>query len=223
MGSPLDRLHVTSPTLPPEWAATIQKEVAPFHPDGHYLYPSDDRGHHLQGFFLLDPVARRQDLVDRIADDAAAWARRERIVCDVLFAPAEPAVRTLADALADRLDVPTAYWEYLPSGRFGDRLVDGRIDRGGRALVFNGVTHTGRCVGLRLPEFVRQEGGTTVAAAVFVKGIAPRVAETERALGPRFYSALRVDVPVYAPAECPLCASLGPPVPWTTLRGSGAT
>ena len=217
MGSPADRLRVTSPSFRHEWLDAIRRDAAPFHPDGHYLYPADEQGNHLQGFFLLEPVAERKELVARITEDAAAWARREGVSCDLLFAPAQPAVKVLGDALAERLGVPTAYWEYRPTGRFGDRLVQGRVGRGARALVFNGVSHTGRCVGLRLPEFVRREGGTTVAAAVFVKGVAPKVADTERDLGSRFYSTLQADVPVYSPRECPLCKSAGPPVPWTAL------
>ncbi len=219
MGSLGERLTAVSATFPRDRLEAILREAAPFHPEGHYLYPADDQGNHLQGYFLLEPVAVPPRFVDWIAEDVAAWIDRTGVEFDVLFAPAQPAVTVLADAIAARTGRPAAYWEYLPSGRFGERLVRGRVPRGSRAIVFNGVSHTGRCVGQRLPEFVERLGGTSVAAAVFVKGSAPKVAETEARLKDRFYAALRAEVPVFSPASCPLCARGGPPVPWTTLLG----
>ncbi len=223
MGDLSDRLHVTSPTFHGEWLEEIQRTAEPFHPEGHYLYPADDRGNHLQGFFLLDPVVRHPAFVARIRDDVVPWAKREEIEPDVVFAPSDPPVRILGNAIAKGLGTPAAFWEDLPSGRFGERLVEGRVERGAKALVFNGVSHTGRCVGLRLPEFVARLGGTTIAAAVFVKGIAPKVRETEERLGSRFYGTVQADVSVYAPTECPLDDPMGPPVPWTALLRSART
>ncbi len=215
------RLAATSPTFPRDRLEAILGKAKPFHPEGHYLYPADERGNHLGAFFLLEPVAADLGYVDWIAQDIRAWIDRNGIEFDVVFAPAQPAVQVLADAVARTAGRRTAFWDYLPSGRFGERLVQGRPDRGFRALVLNGVSHTGRCVGQRLPEFVERLGGTTAAAAVFVKGSVPKVAEVERSLGPRFYSALRAEVPVFAPAGCPLCRTRGPPVPWTALLRSG--
>lgn len=217
MGSLGGRLTATSLTFPRERLETILGETRPFHPEGHFLYPADERGNHLQGYFLLEPVAAVPRFVDWIAEDMAGWIDRLRLEAHVLFAPAQPAVKTLAEAVGRRVALRTAYWEYLPSGRFGDHLVGGRVDPGDRALVFNGVSHTGRCVGQRLPGFVESLGGTSVGAAAFVKGSAPKVAETEARLGDRFYSALRAEVPVFAPLNCGLCARMGPPVPWTSL------
>lgn len=223
MASPGDRLTAVSETFPPGRLERMVREAGPFHPEGHYLYPADERGNHLQGYFLLEPVTANPEFVEWIAQDVGGWANARGIEFDVVFAPAQPAVKILAKEIAARADRPTAFWEYLPSGRFGDRLVEGRFPEGGKALVFNGVSHTGRCVGQRLPEFVERLGGTTVAAAVFVKGTAPKVAETEARLGNRFYSALRAEVPVFAPMGCPLCARMGPPVPWTALLGREPT
>ncbi len=214
-----ERLTASSPTFPPDRLAAILREARPFHPEGHYLYPADERGNHLQGYFLLEPVAAVPRFVEWIADDVASWIHRSRFEFDVLFAPAQPAVMTLAGEIVRKTGGRTAYWDYLPSGRFGNRLVEGRMDRGDRAIVFNGVSHTGRCVGLRLPEFVESLGGEPVAAVVFVKGSAPKVAETEQTMGERFYSAIRAEVPVFARDACPLCARSGPPVPWTSLLG----
>ncbi len=196
----------------------ILREARPFAAEAHVLYPADERGQHLRGFFSVEPVARRAEFVHWIRDDIAGWLDRLGIDVDVVFAPDQPAVRTLGDAVAEAAEANTAYWETLPSGRFGTHLVDGAVEPGAQVLVFNGVTHTGRCVGQRLPEFVEGLGGTPVAAAVFAKGTVPKVRETEARLGERFYSALRVDVPIYAPSECPMCrAGAAPPIPWTEL------
>lgn len=216
------RLTVTSDTFPRERLETIVQEADPFTPEAHILYPADERGQHLRGFFAIEPVARHPEFVGWIGDDVTAWMRRRRIDFDVLFAPAHPAVRALAEAISAASGRAAAYWEYLPSGRFGTRLVEGQVPRGAHALVFNAVSHTGRCVGQRLPEFVAQLGGTTVAAAVFVKGTVPKVVETAARMGPRFYSALQADVPIYAPSECPICKETGQgPIPWTALVTGG--
>lgn len=216
-----DRLSTTSETFRRDRLETILGEARPFHPEGHFLYPADERGNHLQGYFLLEPVAAEARFVEWIASDVTAWVDRERIRFDVLFAPAHPAVKALADSIAAKVGCRVAYWEYLASGRFGEHLVEGHVPAGSQALVFNGVTHTGRCVGLRLPEFVARLGGTVVGAAVFAKGSAPKVIETEARLGRRFYSALRAEIPVFAPDGCPLCRDGGRPVPWTDLLGRG--
>jgi len=210
-----DPIHIVSTTFPPSTAERILREARPFTPEGHFLYPSDGNGNHTKGFFAMEPVARSATFIDAIADDMGRWADRESIDIDLVFAPAQPAVRPLAEAVAARIQKPTAFWEYLPSGRFGDRLVEGSVPRGAKALALNGVSLQGRCVGLRLPQFVEGLGGTVGAAAVFAKGVADLVRRTEERLGPRFYSTLRADVPVYSPAACPLCAgSPDPPLPW---------
>lgn len=215
------RLTATSPTFPTERLETILARAHPFHPEGHYLYPADEHGNHLGGFFLLDPVTADRGFVEWIAQDVATWVERNGIEFDVVFAPAQPAVKVLASAIARTTGRPAAFWDYRPNGRFGDRLVEGHLERRTRALVFNGVSHTGRCVGQRLPEFVERLGGTRAAAAAFVKGSAPKVAELERDLGARFYSAIRAEIPVFAAAGCPLCRTQGPPVPWTSLLRGG--
>lgn len=206
-------VRITSPAFRPEWADRLLTDARPFTPEGHFLYPADDRGNHLKGFFALEPVVRHPEFIGWIRDDVVAWSEEESIDVDVVFAPASAAVRALADPIARALRVPAAYWEYLDSGRFGDRLVDGDVSRGSKVLTYNGVSLTGNCVGYRLPQFVERLGGHVTAAAVFTKGTAPRVRDTETRFGARFHSALQVDVPIYAPAECPMCKE-GPPVDW---------
>lgn len=210
-----DRIVPTSPTFPASRLQEILAVAKPFDPEGHYLYPADLRGSHLQGFFAFEPIARHPRFVEAIAADIAAWTHARAGDFEVIFAPASPAVRVLADAVGAATGKRVAYWEYLPSGRFGDRLVQGSVAPGSRVLVFNAVSLNGRCVGNRLPGFVERLGGVVVAAAVFAKGTTEQVRETERRWGDRFYSTIQADVPVYEPAACSMCASgRGHPIPW---------
>jgi hypothetical protein len=210
-----DPIRLVSPTFPRTTLDRILREAKPFAQQGHFLYPADEHGFHTKGFFAFEPVARSTKFVDAIADDIATWADRTAIDVDVVFAPAAPAVRPLAEAVGSRLRKPRAYWEYLPSGRFGNRLVEGSVPRGSTALALNAVSLQGRCVGLRLPQFVQGLGGQVIAAAVFAKGTGVLVRETEDWLGDRFYSTIQVDVPIFSPTSCPTCESSGaPPTPW---------
>jgi hypothetical protein len=210
-----DPIRLVSPTFSRATLDHILREAKPFTDTGHFLYPADDSGIHTKGFFAFEPVARSTKFVDAIADDVATWAHEATIDVDVIFAPASPSVRPLAEAVGARLGRPRAYWEYLPSGRFGNRLVEGSVPRGSRALALNAVSLQGRCVGLRLPQFVQGLGGQVTAAAVFAKGTGVLVRETEDWLGDRFYSTIQADVPIFPPANCPICESAGaPPIPW---------
>jgi hypothetical protein len=211
-------LRLVSATFPPRTYERILGDARPFTDVGHYRYPDDADGSHTKGFFAIEPVTRSDAFVDAIADDVEGWFDRTAIDADLVFAPAQPAVRPLAEAVAARLGRPTAYWEFHPTGRYGDRLVAGAIPRGSRVLALNGVSLQGRCVGLRLPQFAAQSGADVVAAAVFAKGTADLVRKTEQLMGDRFYSTLRVDVPLYRASECPMCAATHePPVSWRTF------
>ena len=214
MQTATDAVRPVSKTFPRRDLDRILEEARPFTDTGHYLYPDDANGNHTRGFFAFEPISRSTAWIDAIAKDIGVWARTQSIDVDRVFAPAQPAVRPLADAVAARLGVPTAFWEYLPSGRFGDRLVEGSVPQGSMALALNAVSLQGRCVGLRLPQFVEALGGTVVAAAVFAKGEADLVRRTEERLRDRFYSTIQVRVPIYPPAECPLCAAEGRPRSW---------
>lgn len=210
-----DPIRLVSPTFPQATLDRILQEAKPFTETGHFLYPADESGIHAKGFFAFEPVARSTKFVDAIADDVATWAKETPMDVDVVFAPAAPAVRFLAEAVGDRLGRPRAYWEYLPSGRFGNRLVEGSVPRGSTVLALNAVSLQGRCVGLRLPQFVQALGGQVTAAAVLAKGTGILVRETEDWLGERFYSTIQVDVPIFPPSDCPMCkSSAEPPIPW---------
>lgn len=207
-------VRAVSPTFRPDRLAEIFAEAKPF-AAGHFLYPDDEKGSHLESLMVMEPVSRVPRFLQWITEDVATWVERAAPGFDLFFAPAHPATQALAEALARRLGKRTAYWEYLPTGRFGARLVSGSLKPGERAVVLNGVSMQGRCVGNRLPGFVAAVGGKVAGACVFAKGTASMVRETEARWGEKFYSAVQVDVKVHAALGCPVCARTGaPPRSW---------
>lgn len=226
LDEPLARaIRVTSPTVPDEQVEAMLRTPGAYLPSGHFLYPADEagkKGNHLTSLFLVEPIAANMQYVEWIVDDIERWQLKEGLTFDLVFAPAQMAVKTIARQIAARLGIRQAYWEYTPGGWFGEKIVEGAVKPGDRVLVFNGVTQQGRCVGERLPSFVEAAGGIVAAAAVFAKGTADGVAAAEKRYGSRFYSMVQVDIVVAAPSACQLChgASSEPPalIPWTKYR-----
>ena len=220
-----EHINVASETFPLERIDQILKTPGIFFDNCHVLYPADENGAHLTRFLSIESVAadwlngEYPSLSLWIVEDMFRWIRRERIDFDVVFAPDQPGIRDIVKALGLVLQCRMAFWEYHDTGRFGDVLVSGEVRPGDRVLVFNGVTQTGRCVGERLQEFVEQLGGQVVAIAVFAKGTSAGVKTAEEKYGPKFYSAIQVDIPVYNPEECPRCKTGDKDSlrPWTEL------
>lgn len=210
-------LKLISSTFKKEWLEKILERANPFRADGHYLYPADERGNHLKGFFLLDPIAEQPDLVELISEDILKWIKTRAIDFDIIFAPAQPGVKKFTDYIASKLGKKKAYLEYLPTGRFGDKLVEGEIKPNDKVLVFNAVAVQGGCIGNKLPKLAGNFKGKVVAAATFAKGITPLIEETEKKHGNNFYATIQIPVQVYSPDTCPLCQKEVELVPWTEL------
>src|SRR2546421_12514503 len=111
-----DPIRLVSPTFRRQTLDRILTDARPFTDTGHFLYPADEDGNHTKGFFAFERVARSPTFVDAIADDIAKWEDRSSIDVHVAFAPAQPAVRTLAEAEGGRRESTAAYWEYRPMG-----------------------------------------------------------------------------------------------------------
>lgn len=216
-------IKVTSKTMPEEQIGKILSTPGIVFTDGHFEYPvsnNEQAGNHLQSVFLIEPIANNQQYVDWIVDDIARWLEDEHIELDVVFAPAQPAVKIIVEALAKKKNLRTVFWEYLPGGWFGSKVVAGALKPNDRVLVFNGVSQQGRCVGNRLPSFVDALGGQTVAAAVFAKGTAAGVKAAEERFGDKLYSTIQVSIPISTPEACPTCKSEPSKklIPWTDLK-----
>jgi len=210
-------VNLISPTFKKENFEEILKRVKPLRTDGHYLYPTDERGNHLQGFFLLDPIVKHPDLVELISEDILKWIKSRAIDFDIIFAPAHTGVKKFTDYISSKLRKKSAYLEYLPSGRFGDKLVEGEIRPDDKILVFNAVAVQGGCIGNKLPKLAENFKGKVVAAATFAKGITPLIQETEKKYKDNFYATIQIPVQVYSPDTCPLCQKEVELVPWTKL------
>src|SRR4030065_1279670 len=210
-------VNLISPTFKKENFEEILKRVKPLRTDGHYLYPTDERGNHLQGFFLLDPIVKHPDLVELISEDILKWIKSRAIDFDIIFAPAQTGVKKFTDYISSKLRKKSAYLEYLPSGRFGDKLVEGEIRPDDKILVFNAVAVQGGCIGSKLPKLAENFKGKVVAAAPFRKGNTPIVNETEKKYKKNFYATIQIPVQVYSPDTCPLCQKEVELVPWTKL------
>ena len=219
-------LKIISRTIPDGQIGEILSTPGIFFEHGHFLYPVSDgkrEGSHLDAIFLIEPIARKQQCVQAIVDDICRWIKKESIEFDVVFAPSQAAVKTMAERLAARTGKRAAFWEYLPTGWFGEKLESGEIRPGDRVLVFNAVTQQGKCIGERLPEFAKSLGGETVAAAVVAKGTGAGVQAAEKRFGSKLYATIQVDIQVQPPDSCTICAEQtgGPPVPWTDMRDRG--
>lgn len=189
--------------------------------NAHVQYPADNNGAHLSRFFGVEALRNNSTILYEIALRLAVWIKRERIEYDKIFASNHRPVTDIVEMLLVRDTIEkrktAALWEYLPTGRFGDKLVSGEIKPGDRVLVYNAVSIQGRCIGERLPSFAEALGGEVVAIACFAKGTTPKVRELEEKWGNKFYSAIQVDIPVYKPEDCPMCKAGEKLIPWTEL------
>lgn len=216
-------ITVTSKTMPADKIGQILSTPGIVFTDGHFEYPvsnNEQKGNHLQSVFLIEPIAANQQFVDWLVDDVVRWMDASKIQVDAVFAPAQPAVKTIVDELAKKKNLQAVYWEYLPGGWFGNKVVSGELKPGAKVLVFNGVSQQGRCVGNRLPSFVESLGGQTVAAAVFAKGTAPGVKDAEQKFGDKLYATVQVNIPISAPSDCSICKKdpSSKPIPWIQLK-----
>lgn len=210
-------VKIVSPTLPNAKLQELLDKTAPY-AEGHFLYPADADGPraHLAAFFYLAKWTSEPDAVSLTADDLVKWIAAKKIPVDVILAPGESSVKKVTERICESLNVPAAYLEYLPSGRFGETIKNAGALAGKNVLAFNGVSITGRCVGERLPAFAEKAGGTISAVSAFAKGTAAGVKAAEDRFGDRFYAAIQIDIPMYPPdpKKCPLCLEGFPLSPW---------
>lgn len=216
-------ITVISETFPLDELCEIVTTPGMHSPDGHFQYPVSDGnrvGNHLDSLFIIEPIAGNPRFLESIVADIYRWIAHEKVEFDVIFAPSQPAVKPIVRRLAERTRVREAYWEWLPTGWFGNRLTSGQVKQGDRVLVFNGVSQQGRCVGERLPSFVKELGGEPVAAAVFAIGTGPGAQKAREHYGSKLYSAVQVEIQIHRPDNCPICARTDAPplVRWTDLR-----
>jgi hypothetical protein len=222
---------IFSKTFPADRLNKILSTPGSYHEHGHFEYPASERGktgNHLDALFLMEPIVKQGEFVDWIVEDINNWMTQESIMCDLILAPAQPSVQPIVDKLAARRRRPVAYWGYLPTGWFGDDLVSGKIEKGSTAFIFNAVSHTGRCIGERLPGFAEKYGAEVKAVGAFALGTTSGAEAAKAKFGKNLYRAIEVPLNLYPPHSCPICASNigGASVkldlrPWTAVRDRG--
>lgn len=218
-------LAVRSKTFPSERIGSILSTPGIYHSHGHFEYPVSEvgkAGNHLDALFLIEPIVQKPQFVDWIVQDISNWISREGIDCDLIFAPQQAPVKTIVEQLAKATGLPIAYWQITPNGWFGDSLVSGQVKPGSKALVFNAVSLTGRCIGERLPSFLKELGGEAVASAAFAIGTTDGANKTRERFQHRLYAGIDVPLNLYSPSNCPICSGTGGAgvklTPWTTIR-----
>jgi hypothetical protein len=218
-------LSVRSKTFPPERIGSILNTPGIYHCQGHFEYPvseSGKAGNHLDALFLIEPIVHNPQFVDWIVQDISEWMSAEGIDCDLIFAPQQATVKAIVEKLAKVSDLPIAYWKTSPNGWFGDALASGQVKTGSKALAFNAVSLTGRCIGERLPSFLQELGGEAVASAAFAIGTTDGANRSKERFQRRLYAGIDVPLHLYAPTDCPICVdSAGVRMkltPWTAVR-----
>src|SRR5262249_22550216 len=161
-------------------------------------------GNHLDALFLIEPIVQNPEFVDWIVQDIGNWMSGERIDCDLIFAPHQVTVQRIVEQLAKERSVPIAYWQVSPNGWFGDSLASGQVKPGSKALVFNAVSLTGRCIGERLPSFLKELGGEAVASAAFAIGTTDGANKTRDRFQHRLYAGIDVPLHLYPASDCPI-------------------
>jgi orotate phosphoribosyltransferase len=183
-------------------------------------------GHHTSTYLRFASIAQIPQLVRLIARDMADWIRQtygrdlgEQITG--LVATASEA-RLLAEGVAEVLRGHTDLRVVLtpfdqPTGKIGTDLAAGMIRPGERFVALNDVTTRGNCVS-KLGGVVTDHGGVLAGMAVFARrdsGQFPLMDELTQKY--RFYFTADLNMPQWAPEDCPLCRQKKPLLSWKDM------
>ncbi|HEX9793797.1 MAG TPA: orotate phosphoribosyltransferase [Planctomycetota bacterium] len=193
--------------------AALRKSAALL--DGHFLLSS---GRHAGRYVQCARMLQHPQIAASVCEDLATVVREaagEARPCEVVLGPAMGAV-TLAYELARALGVRGIFAERVPEGGFALRR-GFEISPGERVLVAEDVVTTGKSAGEVLA-LLRDQGVEAVGVASLVN----------RSGGPSPFGALPyfrladLEVPSWAPADCPLCrAGAAPAVKPGSRPGPG--
>jgi len=174
--------------------------------EGHFVLSSGKHSsRYLEKFQVLQWPAR----TERLCGDIAAWART--LAPDTVAGPTTGGI-ILAHEVARQLDARAVYAERAEDGSGGREFRRGfRLGAGERVLVVDDVMTTGGSVQETI-DAVARSGASVVGAAVLVDR-----SGGQARLGVPLHALWTLDIPSYAPADCPQCADGVPLVkPGTT-------
>jgi orotate phosphoribosyltransferase len=161
--------------------------------EGHFILAS---GRHSALYLEKFQVLQHPAETERLCAAMASWARSLGV--DTVAGPTTGGI-ILAHEVARQLDLRAIYAERR-EGAPGREFRRGfAITPGERVLVVDDIMTTGGSVQETI-DAVRSAGGTVVGASVLVD----RSSGAAR-LDIPVHSLWRLDIPAYAPAECPLC------------------
>ena len=161
--------------------------------EGHFLLTS---GKHSPRYLQCALVCQHPDLCERMCQALAE--RLQGVSADVVVGPAMGGI-VLAYELARALGVRGVFMERDDAGRM--QLRRGfKIASGEKVIVAEDVMTTGGSVA-EIVKGLREQGAETVAVACLVdRGGLQRFDSVKKV------SLLEMDIPVYDPADCPLCS-----------------
>jgi orotate phosphoribosyltransferase len=186
-------------------------------------------GHHTATYLRFASIAQIPQLVRLIARDMADWIRqayvrdhgnpREQLIGLVATASeARLVAEGVADVLRDTMDLRVVLTPFdQATGKIGTDLASGTIRPGERFVVLNDVTTRGACVS-KLGRVVTDHGGELAGMAVFARrdsGQFPLMDELMQKY--RFYFTADLDMPQWAPEDCPLCRAKKPLLSWKEM------
>jgi orotate phosphoribosyltransferase len=178
--------------------------------DGHFALAS---GRHSPRYLEKFQVLQHPAETERLAAAIAAWARSLNIA--TVAGPTTGGI-ILAHEVARQLGTRAIYAERREDGVGREFRRGLSLDPGERVLVVDDIMTTGGSVQETI-DAVRARNGTVAGVAVLVD----RSGGNARLDVPA-HSLWRLDIPTYAPADCPLCAK-GAPLnhPGTTPAPAG--
>jgi orotate phosphoribosyltransferase len=179
--------------------------------EGHFVLAS---GRHSPRYLEKFEVLQHPADTERLCAAIASWSRRLSV--DTVAGPTTGGI-ILAHEVARQLGARAIYAERREGGTGREFRRGFALRPGERVLVVDDIMTTGGSVQETL-DAVRSAAGTVVGAAILVdrSGGAARLDVPVHALW-------RLEIPAYAPADCPLCASGVPATrPGTTPAPLGA-
>jgi orotate phosphoribosyltransferase len=180
-------------------------------------------GHHTATYLRFDSIARFPQLISIIARDMADWLHRrfERERVSGLVVTRSSAM-LLGERVVDVLRheyplqlITTPYDEQ--TGRIGTDVDEGAIRSGERYVVLNDVTTRGNCVS-KLATVVTDHGAIPAGMMVFARRDSGQFPLVQQLMSRHpLYFTVDVEMPQWAPEECPLCRNGRPLVSWKDM------
>jgi orotate phosphoribosyltransferase len=179
--------------------------------DGHFILAS---GRHSPRYLEKFAVLQHPRDTERLAGAIASWARESEV--ETVAGPTTGGI-ILAHEVARQLGARAIYAERREQGVGREFRRGFTLRKGERVLVVDDILTTGGSIQETI-DAVRDAGGVIIGIAVLVDRSSGRFAA-----GIPTLALWRLDIPTYAPSECPLCASGTPAVhPGTTPAPAGA-